>query len=166
MRKALAVSEKPLKTRPMVPNSAPRPLELRSSSTKPVSAMVPSDSRFSSAVRLRSRKPLPPGAGPPSAVPPAAQSQPIQDRGMAMHDQPVQGLPPELRPQHMAQPGQDRGLPMHYQAKGPRFSAETASQSPELSREIVTCCIHEEELPSMPLRPVSTGLSGLMQTFR
>ena len=57
MRKALAVSEKPLKTRPMVPKSAPRPAELRSSSTKPVSAMVLSDRRFSSAVRLRSRKP-------------------------------------------------------------------------------------------------------------
>ena len=57
MRKALAVSEKPLKIRPMVPKSAPRPSELRSSRTKPVSAMVLSDSRFSSAVRFLSRKP-------------------------------------------------------------------------------------------------------------
>lgn len=55
MRKALAVSLKPLKTRPMVPNRAPRPSELRSSSTKPVRAMVLSDSRLSSAVRFFSR---------------------------------------------------------------------------------------------------------------
>ena len=55
MRKALAVSEKPDKSRPMVRKSAPRPSELRSSSAKPVSAVVLSDSRFNSAVRLCAR---------------------------------------------------------------------------------------------------------------
>ena len=52
MRKALAVSENPLNTRPVVPNRARRPSEFLSNRMKPVRAIVPSESRFSSAVRF------------------------------------------------------------------------------------------------------------------